>query len=218
MMTTLTRQAKEMLVLDLYYNQDKTYRQIAKEAKICPRDIKAILDKKAEEVELNQSTSISSQAFSLFLQGRTPIQVAITLNLKEPEVHELYKQYWSLQQLHDLCQIYEKIKDSIGSFVELYRLIEAAGMDLNHVKKLLEVANGELPKVEQTYKNLLAEIMNLNQKRRGAESAILKLNGDYIYLRNTADHQRLECEKLESEKRTIPREDKVRVSNKRIAE
>ena len=82
MMTTLTRYAKELLVLDLYYNQDKTYRQIAKEAKICPRDIKSILDKKAEEAELNQSTSISSQAFSLFLQGKTPIQVAIMLNLR----------------------------------------------------------------------------------------------------------------------------------------
>ena len=203
MTTTLTRHAKEMLVLDLYYNQDKTYRQIAKEAKICPRDIKAILDKKAEEVELNQSTSITSQAFNLFLQGKTPIQVAITLNLKEPEVHELYKQYWSLQQLHDLCQVYEKIKDSIGSFIELHRLIEAAGMDLKHVKKLLEVANGELPKVEQTYKNLLADVMNLNQKRRGTESDILKLNGDYIYLRNTAEHQKVECEKLESEKRDL---------------
>jgi len=44
MMTALTRQAKEMLVLNLYYNQDKTYRQIAKEAKICPRDIKIIID------------------------------------------------------------------------------------------------------------------------------------------------------------------------------
>ena len=33
--------------------------------------------------------------------------------------------------------------------------------------------------------------------------AILKLNGDFIYLRNSADHQRLECEKLESEKMTL---------------
>src|SRR6188472_4233377 len=109
MMTALTRQDKEMLVLDLYYNQDKTYRQIAKEAKICPRDIKIIVDKKVKEIELSQSISVSSQAFSLFLQGKTPIQVAITLNLKEPEVHEFYKQYWSLQQLHELCQVYEKI-------------------------------------------------------------------------------------------------------------
>jgi hypothetical protein len=152
-MTTLTRQAKEMLVLDLYlyYNRDKTYRQIAKEARICPRDIKTI-DKKAKEVELSQSTSISSQAFNLFLQGKTPIQVAIMLNLREPEVHELYKQYWSLQQLDDLYQVYERVKDGIASFVELYRLIQVSGMDLKHVKRLLEVANGELSKVEVTIK------------------------------------------------------------------
>jgi hypothetical protein len=202
-MTALTRHDKEMLVLDLYYNQDKTYRQITKEAKICPRDIKTILDKKTKDVELSQSTSISSQAFNLFLQGRTPIQVAITLNLNEPEVHELYKQYWNLQQLHDLYQVYEKIKDGIGPFIELYRLIEAADMDLKHVTKLLDVANGQLPKVEEVYKNLYKDVMNLNQKKRDAEAAILKLNDDFIYLRDTADHQRTESEKLESEKRSI---------------
>ena len=103
----------------------------------------------------------------------------------------------------NLYQVYEKIKDGIGSFVELYRLIEAAGMDLKHVKRLLEVANGELPKVEKTYKNLLSDVMDVNQKKRDAEATILKLNGDYIYLRNTADHQRLECEKQESRKGSL---------------
>jgi dimeric dUTPase (all-alpha-NTP-PPase superfamily) len=162
-----------------------------------------MLDKKTKEVELSQSTSITSQAFNLFLQGKPPIQVAITLNLKEPELNELYRQYWSLQQPHDLYQVYEKIKDGIGPFVELYRLIEAAGMDLNHVKRLLEVVNGELPKVEEIYKNLHGDVMNLNQNKRDAEAAILKLDGDYIYLRNNADYQRTECEKLESEKRSL---------------
>ena len=51
-MTILTRQEKERLVLDLY-NQGKAYRQIAKEARISPRDIGIILNKiiedKAEE-------------------------------------------------------------------------------------------------------------------------------------------------------------------------
>lgn len=202
-MTALTRRTKEMLVLDLYYNQDKTYRQIAKEAKICPRDIKTIGDKKVNEAELSESTSISSQAFNLFLQGKTPIQVAITLNLKEPEVHELFRQYWSLQQLHELYKIYEKIKDDIWSIVELHRSIEAAGMDINHVKKLLEVASGELPQVEEMHRNLHRDVMNLNQKKQDTEAAIMKLNRDIIYLRNSADNQRLECEKLESEKRSL---------------
>ena len=99
-----------MLVLDLYYNQDKTYRQIAKEARICPRDIKTILDKKVNKTELNQSMSISSQAFSLFLENKTPLDVAIMLNLKEPEVHEFYKQYLSLQQLNDLYRSMKRLK------------------------------------------------------------------------------------------------------------
>jgi uncharacterized protein YdbL (DUF1318 family) len=51
-MTALTRRTKEKLVLDLYSNQDKTYRQIAKEAKICPRDIKTIIDKNDKERNL----------------------------------------------------------------------------------------------------------------------------------------------------------------------
>jgi hypothetical protein len=203
MMTALTRHDKEILVLDLYYNQDKTYRQIAKEAKICPRDIKTIIDRKIKETEQSQSTSVSSQAFNLFLQGKTPLQVAIALNLKEPEVHELYRQYWSLQQMYDLYRVYERIKDSIGPFIELYRLIEAASMDIKHVTKLLDVANGHLPRVEQMYKNLHGDVMNLNQKKRDAEAAIFKLNGDYIYLRNSADHQRLEYEKQQSEKRNL---------------
>jgi hypothetical protein len=105
--------------------------------------------------------------------------VAITLNLKELEVR------------------------GIGSFVELHKLVEAAGMGLDHVKRLLEVANGELPKIEQMHRDLLRDVMNLNQKKRDAEAAILKLNGDFICLRNTADHQRLECEKQESEKRDL---------------
>jgi hypothetical protein len=48
-MTILTRQERERLVLDLYYNQGKTYREISKEARISPRDIGVILNKVIEE-------------------------------------------------------------------------------------------------------------------------------------------------------------------------
>ena len=48
-MTILTRQERERLVLDLYYNQGKTYREISKVARISPRDIGIILNKVIEE-------------------------------------------------------------------------------------------------------------------------------------------------------------------------
>jgi hypothetical protein len=48
-MTILTRMERERLVLDLYYNQGKTYREIAKELRISPRDIGIILNKAVQE-------------------------------------------------------------------------------------------------------------------------------------------------------------------------
>ena len=97
-MMTLTRQEKEKLVLDLYYNQNKSYHQIAKEARICPRDIKAILEKPVKAMELKESMSVSSQAYKLFSERKTLAQVAIALNLREPEVNKFYMEYCKLTQ------------------------------------------------------------------------------------------------------------------------
>jgi DNA-directed RNA polymerase specialized sigma subunit len=44
-----TRKEREELVLDLYFNQNKTYHEIAKIARISPRDIKPIIDKAINE-------------------------------------------------------------------------------------------------------------------------------------------------------------------------
>jgi transposase len=98
-MTILTRQERERLVLDLY-NQGKTYRQIAKEARISPSDIGVILNKIVEEKteaskeqqdndkaeqyqeQEQQHLSLSSRAYNLFSDRKTPLEVAIALNLR----------------------------------------------------------------------------------------------------------------------------------------
>jgi DNA-binding CsgD family transcriptional regulator len=100
----LSKTGKEKLILDLY-NEGKTYKQIAETVRVSPRDIKPVLEKaeKEREKELgiythegndgstgnqNQTqkkTSTSSQAYGLFSEGKTPLEVAIELNLKEPE-------------------------------------------------------------------------------------------------------------------------------------
>jgi DNA-binding CsgD family transcriptional regulator len=75
-MMMLNKQEKEKLVLDLR-SQGKTFREIAKEAQISPRDIKDVLNKSVSE---EQSMSIPSQAYKLFSEGKIPIEVAIALN------------------------------------------------------------------------------------------------------------------------------------------
>ena len=135
-MTILTRQERERLVLDLY-NQGKTYREISKEARISPRDIGVILNRIEEKTEAKvqqdnntdadkdqqQHLSLSTQAYKLFCEDKTPLEAAIELNLKELEATEFYKEYWKLKQLHNLNMVYEEIDDEgIGDFLKLYKL------------------------------------------------------------------------------------------------
>jgi transposase len=139
-MMGLTRQDKEKLVLDLR-SQGKTFRQIAKEAQISPLHIKDILNKVEPE---EQSMSIPSQAYKLFSEGKTPIEVAIELNERESEVTQYYIEYWKLNQLYNLKQLYDEIKDDdndIYSLVKLYRLIKSEGMTIQDAVRVLKIAN-----------------------------------------------------------------------------
>jgi hypothetical protein len=71
-------------------NQGISVPQIAKQAHLSFSDIKRIRQKvtgehteKTEETEKEKKAkSITCQAFELFLQGRSPVQVAIDLDLK----------------------------------------------------------------------------------------------------------------------------------------
>jgi predicted DNA-binding protein YlxM (UPF0122 family) len=72
----------EELVLDLYFNQNKTYHEIAKIAKISPRDIKPIIDKAINEKERTEHKITAVQAYELFSKGKTLLEFTIDLNLQ----------------------------------------------------------------------------------------------------------------------------------------
>jgi DNA-binding CsgD family transcriptional regulator len=137
--TTLTREEREQTVLDLY-NQGKTIREIAKEARMSFRDIGSIR-KKGEEKEKQSkqlasaegdnsqaNKSSSTQAYELFSQDKTPLEVAVELDLSEKQVTRYYREYWKLKGLHKLTVVYEEIKDDIGYFLKLYRSSKTAWM------------------------------------------------------------------------------------------
>jgi hypothetical protein len=101
-LTILPRQERERLVLDLY-NEGKTYRKISEEARIYPRNIRVILNKAVEEKTVKwkeeikqqddidkhqqqqeqQLRSLFTQAYKLFSEDKSPIQVSIDLNLRQ---------------------------------------------------------------------------------------------------------------------------------------
>jgi DNA-binding CsgD family transcriptional regulator len=88
---TISEERKER-VIDLYYNQGKTTREIAKIERMSIRDISAIR-KEEEEArrQKNKDQEQSSKAYKLFSEGKQPVEVAIALNLREPEATILKK-------------------------------------------------------------------------------------------------------------------------------
>jgi transposase len=183
-LSILTRRERERFVLDLY-NQGKTYREISKEARISPHDIGAILKKVVEEkkterlkdqrqddVEKNneakeqQHLSLAAQAYKLFSDRKTPLEVAVTLNLEESEATKFYREYWKLKQLHNLNMVYEEIKGNIEPFLRLYRLSKRKGIGVKQVVNLLTIANNNLPAIEQRVKTLRNDMSMLQFQKR----------------------------------------------------
>jgi hypothetical protein len=154
-------------VTDLYFNQHKTYAEIAEIERMSPRDIGPII--KEEQVRRQkyklekQQQEISSKAYKLFSEGKRPVDVAIALNLREPEATKLYREYWKLKRLHNLNLIYEELgEENIGYFVKLCKLAKKEGISLEQVIKLLQLADEDnpfgLPQLEKRRKWLIDEI------------------------------------------------------------
>jgi hypothetical protein len=180
----------ERLVLNLY-NQGKNIREIAEEARMSFSAIGAILKKAEKESEARREQtvklSLSSQAYKLFSERRTSAQVAIALNLRQPEVTEFYMEYCNLTQLESLCRIYDKIKDDIYPFLRLYMLSKVARMDAQHVVKLLTIANDDLPAAEYRYQELKREEASLKALNHNSAIILKDLSNHISELSNTRD-------------------------------
>jgi predicted transcriptional regulator len=152
----MDRKQKEALVLALL-EKGKTYREIAREAGVSPNTIKAI----ANKAGIDESTSISSRAFELYVQQKSPVEVAITLNMEAKEAIRYHQEYFMLLGLTEFTRAYLEIKDYLWPFVNLVKLVLYSGLSNGEVVALLKIANGYLPRVRLEYDRLQAELNSL---------------------------------------------------------
>jgi predicted DNA-binding protein YlxM (UPF0122 family) len=84
----LSREEKEKMVLDLYYN--KCYLQdIAKELRMSSNQIREIIKRHEEKnntiANKKKMLSLSSQAYKMFSEGKTNVEVAIKLDIPQAQ-------------------------------------------------------------------------------------------------------------------------------------
>jgi predicted DNA-binding protein YlxM (UPF0122 family) len=159
-------------VIDLYFNQHKSYAEISQIEHISPRDIHTIV--KEEEARRQkyqhqqQLVETSSRVYKLFSEGKRPVEVAITLNLREPTSAKLYREYWKLKRMHILNLIYKETNGKLWIVLKLYnQLIKKRHMSIQQVVNAVDTAIHKLPYMESLYKQAKDEVENLHRIRQG---------------------------------------------------
>ena len=206
-MTNMNKEEKEKLVISLR-QQGMTYAQIAKEAHVSPRDIGPILNMAG----VQETLSNSSRAYKLFAEGKSPIEVAVLLNLREKEVTEFYTEFWRLCHLRDLYQIYEEVKADMSFLIELYRSMTYEGMNIEHVVKLLKLANNGLPSIEARYRELEKAEPLLHSRIQETTAALQRLNDRKSNEEKILKQNRSESNQLKEEIKNLKIE-KMKIEN-----
>jgi DNA repair ATPase RecN len=119
-----------------------------------------------------------SQAFS---DGKSPVEVAIELNIRAPEAIILQREYWDLVGLYDLNQLYEGIKSNILYIANLWNAVKASGMQIPHVLPVLNTSNNHLPNVEQRYSLLKQEVESLQERKRDLSNQVTIQSNELEY-------------------------------------
>jgi DNA-binding CsgD family transcriptional regulator len=143
---------RKKCIIDLYFNQHKTYAEIAQIEHISPRDIHAIIKEEEARRQRHKQQELSSKAYKLFSEGKTPLQVAIALNIRQSEAMKYYREYWKLRGLQMLDSLHIKTNGKIWLLWKLYKeLIKKKRMSIEQVVNAVEIAVHKLPYMESLY-------------------------------------------------------------------
>ena len=115
----------------------------------------------ANRAGLDETTSISSRAFELYVQQKTPVEVAIALNLEAEKAINYYHQYFMLLGITEFTKAYLQVKDNPWPYVNLVKLAQNSRISDGEVVELLKIANGYLPRVRLEYDRLKEEKSSL---------------------------------------------------------
>jgi hypothetical protein len=189
----LSKKEREERVLDLHFNQNKNYRQIAQEMKMSLRDIGEIVNRAKEEKERQEHKSLSVQAYELFYKGKTLLEVTIDLNLGQAQATAYYGEYLKLVGLDDITKIYQELQGGVWYFVKLCKEARAAKMSIPQVINLLKIANNYLPSVQHRYEILQKQNNNLESILGTQAKEFQNLSNQITYMNDRLDDIKSEC-------------------------
>ncbi len=185
----LNRQQKENLVIDLL-NQGISVPQIAKQAHVSFTDIKKIrqkltgevIEEQQEEDQKKKPLSIPSQAFKLFLEGKSVVEVAIGLDLPTDQVLKIHSDYLILRNMGMASRVLTENRKNLAAYLKLFDFLDGNNVkaeDLNHAVELAQnISNLKKEKMQLEY-----DIDTLMDTKQWYEAEFDKVKSKYYKIR-----------------------------------
>ena len=174
---------KEKLVIDLLKKGHKT-RDISKMAHVSNTTIKKIGAKLTGEVDEGKDgqkkkpLSVSSQAFKLFLNGKTVVQVAIRLDLPTDQALKINSDYLALQNRQDVISILSENGNKPSELLKLLHYLRENRIILKDVKEIVDIKR-DIDKYKMERDQLELDNFNANETLKYYQSEINKKRSKY---------------------------------------
>jgi hypothetical protein len=191
----LSREEKEKLVLDLYYIKAYPYRQITKELKMSPNQIRDIIRRHEEKdnaiANRKRELSLSSKAYKLYSKGKNRAQVAIMLNIPGAQATQFQFEYFRLTGQDELISLYARTKGKLSLLLKLFdELARNRGMSIEQIANVVEISLHKLPYMESLYDQAKREVDRLEEKRDYMLFNINSLKKELAQLKEEEKRQR----------------------------
>jgi transposase-like protein len=167
---SLSREEKEKFVLEFYYTKGYTYKQITKELRMSPNQIRAIIKKHEEKsnaiANKKKQLSLSSKAYKLYSKGKTNVEVAMKLDIPQVQATLFHFEYCRLMGLDDFEFLYVRTRGKVTPLCKLYEeLVIKRGMSIEQVANSVDIALNRLPYMECLYEIAKREADRMQEKR-----------------------------------------------------
>ncbi len=155
---------KEELVKKLL-EDDKNFQEIAKTAHVSFSFISVVKKKMmGEDIVINKRLSIPTQAIKLFSEGKSIIDVIITLDRPSVEICKYYDDYLRLKNRGYLVSLIGAYEDALPTLVKLIKYMVQNPSTKNDLIATLGLVK-DIPRLKSVKKNLEEKIKDLNEAR-----------------------------------------------------
>ncbi|MGB8937434.1 MAG: hypothetical protein WCC17_20270 [Candidatus Nitrosopolaris sp.] len=113
----------------------------------------------------------------MFSEGKRHVEVVISLDLPAEQVRAIYREFWELNNMRELVETYDQIKDYLSSILRLHKILNDLGMGEQEIINVLNLANSHQSKhLQLKVEYLRNDIEMLEDQKTKASNHILILN------------------------------------------